>query len=65
MGKHYHGTEGQTLLKEFISNYPKTAKSVEIFNDLPSAVWNVLESEGRGKGKTKQWSVYRQICKMR
>lgn len=64
VAKSWNGTtEYQALLNE-IRRHPTGTSSKVIFEEMLPETRSLLDEAGRTGGKTGEWSVYRQICKM-
>lgn len=64
MGKSWSGTPEYYALLNEIKRYPVGTSSKKIFKNLRPETQELLHEANRMSGKTKEYAVYRQICKM-
>lgn len=64
MAKSWNGTPEYAALINEVKRHPPGTSSKVIFEQMLPETKKLLEEAGRTGGKTGEWSVYRQICKM-
>ncbi|NHN34363.1 hypothetical protein [Paenibacillus agricola] len=61
----WEGSPELKALENEIMKYPESESNSFIFRNMSTETWALLERGKRMNGKTKEYAVYRQICKMR
>ncbi|MGE7839063.1 hypothetical protein, partial [Viridibacillus arvi] len=64
MGTAWNGTPEQREVIREISKYPVGTEAATIFDNFDSQTWEALKRANRISGKTKEWAVYRILCRM-
>lgn len=64
MARAWKGTPEEREVIREISKHPVGTSAMDIFSGFDSQTWQVLKSANRIDGTTKEWSVYRTLCRM-